>query len=36
MDEHKRIPRVELPDDVHLDTLAVREGLPASAGGENS
>ncbi|HNJ84129.1 MAG TPA: O-succinylhomoserine sulfhydrylase [Piscinibacter sp.] len=36
MDEHKRIPRVELPDDVHLDTLAVREGLPASAWGENS
>jgi O-succinylhomoserine sulfhydrylase len=36
MDEHKRIPRVELPDDVRLDTLAVREGLPASAWGENS
>ncbi|MFT3954820.1 MAG: O-succinylhomoserine sulfhydrylase [Piscinibacter sp.] len=32
----KRIPRVDLPDDVHLDTLAVREGLPASAWGENS
>ncbi|WP_395693702.1 O-succinylhomoserine sulfhydrylase [Piscinibacter sp.] len=36
MSDHKRIPRVELPDDVHLDTLAVREGLPASAWGENS
>ncbi|MGD9832494.1 MAG: O-succinylhomoserine sulfhydrylase [Piscinibacter sp.] len=32
----KRIPRVELPDGLHLDTLAVREGLPASAWGENS
>lgn len=32
----KRIPRVDLPDDVHLDTIAVREGLPASAWGENS
>ncbi len=32
----KRIPRVELPEGVHLDTLAVREGLPASAWGENS
>jgi O-succinylhomoserine sulfhydrylase len=32
----KRIPRVDLPDDVHRDTLAVREGLPASAWGENS
>ncbi len=32
----KRIPRVDLPDGVHLDTLAVREGLPASAWGENS
>ncbi|MBS0437028.1 MAG: O-succinylhomoserine sulfhydrylase [Proteobacteria bacterium] len=36
MSDSKRIPRVELPDDVHLDTLAVREGLPASAWGENS
>ena len=36
MSDDKRIPRVELPDDVHLDTLAVREGLPASAWGENS
>ncbi|TMH13868.1 MAG: O-succinylhomoserine sulfhydrylase [Betaproteobacteria bacterium] len=32
----KKIPRVQLPDDVRLDTLAVREGLPASAWGENS
>ncbi len=30
------IPRVELPHDVRLDTLAVREGLPPSAWGENS
>lgn len=30
------IPRVELPDDAGLDTLAVREGLPRSAWGENS
>src|SRR6201988_3231995 len=32
----KKIPRVELPADVRLDTLAVREGLPASPWGENS
>ena len=32
----KRIPRVELPADVRLDTLAVREGLPPSMWGENS
>lgn len=32
----KRIPRVDLPEGVRLDTLAVREGLPASAWGENS
>ena len=30
------IPRVQLPPDVRLDTLAVREGLPPSAWGENS
>ena len=30
------IPRVDLPSDVRLDTLAVREGLPASQWGENS
>jgi len=32
----KGIPRVELPPDVRLDTLAVREGLPRSQWGENS
>jgi O-succinylhomoserine sulfhydrylase len=32
----KKIPRVALPTDVRLDTLAVREGLPPSAWGENS
>ena len=30
------IPRVRLPDGVRRDTLAVREGLPPSAWGENS
>jgi O-succinylhomoserine sulfhydrylase len=30
------IPRVDLPADVRPDTLAVREGLPPSAWGENS
>ncbi len=30
------IPRVKLPSNVRLDTLAVREGLPASPWGENS
>ena len=33
---HKKIPRVNLPVDVRLDTLSVREGLPPSAWGENS
>ncbi len=32
----KRIPQVDLPDDVRLDTRAVRVGLPPSAWGENS
>jgi O-succinylhomoserine sulfhydrylase len=32
----KKIPRVRLPADARLDTLAVREGLPPSAWGENS
>ncbi len=32
----KRLPRVALPADVRLDTLAVREGLPPSQWGENS
>ena len=31
-----KIPRVKLPADVRLDTLAVREGLPPSQWGENS
>jgi O-succinylhomoserine sulfhydrylase len=30
------IPKVNLPPDARLDTLAVREGLPPSAWGENS
>ncbi|RZS58299.1 O-succinylhomoserine sulfhydrylase [Sphaerotilus mobilis] len=34
--EPKRLPRVDLPADARLDTLAVREGLPASPWGENS
>jgi O-succinylhomoserine sulfhydrylase len=32
----KKIPRVALPPDARLDTLAVREGLPPSQWGENS
>ena len=32
----RKIPRVALPEGVRLDTLAVREGLPPSAWGENS
>lgn len=32
----KKIPRVDLPADAGLDTLAVREGLPATPWGENS
>jgi O-succinylhomoserine sulfhydrylase len=32
----KKIPRVDLPPGVRLDTLAVREGLPNSPWGENS
>ncbi len=32
----KKIPRVALPADARLDTLAVREGLPPSAWNENS
>lgn len=34
--EDKRLPRVHLPADVRMDTLAVREGLPATPWGENS
>ncbi len=36
MDDAKKIPRVGLPADARLDTLAVREGLPPSQWGENS
>jgi O-succinylhomoserine sulfhydrylase len=37
MDDKKPgIPRVDLPAGARLDTLAVREGLPASQWGENS
>jgi O-succinylhomoserine sulfhydrylase len=32
----KKLPRVKLPPDTRLDTLAVREGLPPSQWGENS
>jgi O-succinylhomoserine sulfhydrylase len=32
----KRLPRVDLPLDARLDTLAVREGLPTTPWGENS
>ena len=32
----KRLPRVDLPEGLGIDTLAVREGLPPSAWGENS
>ncbi|MCH2240764.1 MAG: O-succinylhomoserine sulfhydrylase [Aquabacterium sp.] len=32
----KRLPRVELPEGTRRDTLAVREGLPRTAWGENS
>ena len=32
----KTLPRLDLPPDARLDTLAVREGLPASPYGENS
>jgi O-succinylhomoserine sulfhydrylase len=36
MAEQRKIPRVALPPGTRLDTLAVREGLPPSAWGENS
>ncbi|MEW6705703.1 MAG: O-succinylhomoserine sulfhydrylase [Pseudomonadota bacterium] len=32
----RKLPRVDLPPGVRLDTIAVREGLPASPWGENS
>jgi O-succinylhomoserine sulfhydrylase len=36
MSDSKKLPRVRLPPDARLDTLAVREGLPPSQWGENS
>jgi O-succinylhomoserine sulfhydrylase len=36
MPEAKKLPRLELPAGIHRDTLAVREGLPATQWGENS
>jgi O-succinylhomoserine sulfhydrylase len=36
MADGKKLPRVDLPADARRDTLAVREGLPASPWGENS
>lgn len=36
MSDDKKIPRVQLPDDVRLSTLAVREGLPRTQWSENS
>jgi O-succinylhomoserine sulfhydrylase len=36
MADAKKLPRVDLPADARRDTLAVREGLPASPWGENS
>jgi O-succinylhomoserine sulfhydrylase len=36
MTARKRLPRTRLPDGLHIDTLAVREGLPPSPWGENS
>jgi O-succinylhomoserine sulfhydrylase len=36
MTDKKTLPRLNLPEGVGLDTLAVREGLPASPYGENS
>jgi len=34
--DSNKLPRVKLPPDARLDTLAVREGLPPSQWGENS
>jgi O-succinylhomoserine sulfhydrylase len=36
MTTDKKLPRVNLPPNARLDTLAVREGLPPSQWGENS
>ena len=35
-DSPKKLPRKDLPADAHIETLAVREGLPATQWGENS
>ncbi|MFN4264964.1 MAG: O-succinylhomoserine sulfhydrylase [Aquabacterium sp.] len=35
-DNKKRLPRKDLPADARIETLAVREGLPATQWGENS
>ena len=35
-DTKKRLPRKDLPVDAHIETLAVREGLPATQWNENS
>ncbi|HYR26763.1 MAG TPA: O-succinylhomoserine sulfhydrylase [Aquabacterium sp.] len=34
--DKKKLPRKDLPADVRIETLAVREGLPATQWGENS
>jgi O-succinylhomoserine sulfhydrylase len=34
--DKKKLPRMDLPLDARIETLAVREGLPASQWGENS
>ena len=36
MNDDKKLPRLQLPEGLHPDTLAVREGLPATLWGENS
>jgi O-succinylhomoserine sulfhydrylase len=36
MGASKKIPRVDLPADVRMDTIAVREGLPCTPWGENA
>ena len=36
MSTKKTLPKLEFPPDVRMDTLAVRQGLPRSAWGENS
>jgi O-succinylhomoserine sulfhydrylase len=35
-DDKKRLPRTDVPPDARIETLAVREGLPATPWGENS